>query len=79
MAPDYARFQAQDAAQATFVNLDEDKVDVDPNFQVFARYKRTGGIPQTVVLRDGVVVYDKLGRSTLGQLHAAVNQAVLVR
>lgn len=75
MHPDLSRFEQDYADRATVVELDIDRRD-DANLALYKPLKRTRVIPETAMLRDGVLVFDRIGRMDEQALKDAADAAL---
>ena len=72
MAPAFAQFEQKYKKKITIVNINVDNADLAKQY---AKYKKSDYIPETVVLRDGKIVEQKVGALKLSDLEAMVAKA----
>ncbi|NDD30829.1 MAG: thioredoxin [Proteobacteria bacterium] len=65
MAPAFAQFEQKYGKKITIISVNSDDADLSAKMKP---YKKSQYIPETVVLRDGKVVEQKVGALSLPQL-----------
>ena len=75
MAPALAQFEQENKGKFNMVDLDVDQAKTDPNFQKYGHFKQSNYIPETLILKDGKMVFNKVGVMSVADLNAAVKQA----
>ena len=73
MAADFAQFEQEYGSKLHIVKVNCDKPD---KVQLYRKYKESGYIPETVVLKNDKVVFRKVGAMSMGALVLAVKESV---
>jgi hypothetical protein len=72
MARDFAQFEQAYKQKLKIVEVNVDNRDLTEQYR---KYKSTGYIPETVIVRQDSVVFQKTGKMSYADLEAAVGQA----
>ena len=72
MAPAFAQFEQKYKKKVTIIEVNVDDADLAKKM---SKYKKSEYIPETVVLRNGKIIEQKVGSLTLPQLEAMVKKA----
>lgn len=70
MAPDFARFEQSYGMRIKIVEVN---VDDSAAMKAYGRYKETDYVPETVVIKNGKVVFDYAGLMTEADLEKAAD------
>lgn len=72
MAPQFAQFEREYGSKFPIVEIDTDNED-SPEFKTYIKYKRSDYIPESVIIRDGRLVYVKVGMMDAPEMEKAVD------
>ncbi|MBM3463508.1 MAG: hypothetical protein FJX76_15520 [Armatimonadetes bacterium] len=75
MAPALAQFEQVYKDKVQFVDINVDDVN-SPQYQKYADQKETRSIPETMILKNGKVVFRKVGSMRFEDMKRAVDAAM---